>query len=178
MEVCYSCMSKKEPGARCGFCGYINGSEEVPAHHLAPGSILNGKYMIGKAIGEGGFGITYIGMDLNLERKVAIKEYFPSGIVTRTLSDTVTVFTGDSEKYFYEGREKFVNEAKALAKMDKLPGIVSVIDFFMENGTSYIVMEFIEGRCLKTILQERGRMDSVEVFNMLNSLIRCLNDIH
>ena len=152
MEFCFSCMSKKNGSGACLKCGY-SGNYDCPAHHLEPGSILNGKYMIGNAIGEGGFGITYVGIDLNLERKVAIKEYFPSGIVTRNGTETITVFTGDSQQYFMEGREKFINEAKALARLNNLPGIVAVIDFFMENGTSYIVMEFIEGKPMKSMLK-------------------------
>lgn len=177
MEFCFSCMSKKNGSGACLKCGY-SGNYDCPAHHLEPGSILNGKYMIGNAIGEGGFGITYVGIDLNLERKVAIKEYFPSGIVTRNGTETITVFTGDSQQYFMEGREKFINEAKALARLNNLPGIVAVIDFFMENGTSYIVMEFIEGKPMKSMLKERIRMDSEDVFNMLKPLIQSLCEVH
>lgn len=177
IDFCFSCMKDKQGSEICPHCGY-KGDYEVPAHHLAPGSILNGKYIIGNAIGEGGFGITYVGFDLNLDRKVAIKEYFPSGIVTRNGCDTITVFTGDSQQYFMEGREKFINEAKALARLNNLPGIVAVIDFFMENGTSYIVMEFIEGKPMKSMLRERIRMDSEDVFNMLKPLIQSLSEIH
>ena len=146
-KLCMGCMSYNPQGGRCPLCGFDLSNYRAPLHHLRPGTILNGKYYLGKALGEGGFGITYIGWDLNLEMKTAIKEYFPSGLVSRDISntDTVTVFSGNANNSFEVGKNKFINEAKVLAKFDNLQGIVSVKDFFLENGTAYISMEFVEG---------------------------------
>ena len=76
-------------------------------HHLSPGTVLNGKYEIGAVLGEGGFGITYIGQDINLDMKIAVKEYFPSGIVNRNsaVSAEVTVNVGNAQADFEKGKE-------------------------------------------------------------------------
>lgn len=174
-------MEKKGDGEFCVKCGFNNNTYEAPPHHLKPGTILAGKYIAGKAIGEGGFGITYIGYDINLEIKVAIKEYFPNGFVSRDVAktDTVTIFSGADQEVYESGREKFINEAKALAKFDNYPGIVSVKDFFYENGTAYIVMEYIEGETLKDYLGHTGgRISADGVFEMMKPLMNSLAQMH
>ena len=109
-------------------------------------------------MGEGGFGITYVGWDLNLATKVAIKEYFPQSFVTRMpeQGQSVTVLTGNSAEYYQKGLEKFVDEARCLGKFWELPGIVSAKDYFEANRTAYIVMEFVEGETLKAILKKKA----------------------
>lgn len=90
---CYHCMRKIADGsARCVHCGKPTFSSNYP-HHLKPGTVLNNKFLVGAAIGEGGFGITYIGLDLILERKIAIKEFYPSGYANRnnTYSNEVII---------------------------------------------------------------------------------------
>lgn len=174
-------MSKKGEGEPCPKCGFNNNGYVSPPHHLKAGTILGGKYIIGKALGEGGFGITYIGYDLNLEIRLAIKEYFPSGFVSRdvTNSDTVTVFSGAGYENFEIGRSKFINEAKALARFENLPGIVSVKDFFQENGTAYIVMEYVEGETLKAFLKRNGGKTAPEnIFAMMKPLMKSLAQVH
>ncbi len=147
-NLCISCMTEKPNNTPvCPYCGFDENSYSPPLHHLPIKSILGGKYLMGKAIGEGGFGITYIGYDLNLDLKVAIKEFYPAGFVMRenTSTTTVTPYVGDKGEFFESGRDKFVHEARRLARFRNLPGIVAVNDFIMENGTAYIVMEFIDG---------------------------------
>lgn len=179
--LCIACMNDKGNNAFCPHCGFQEDSYTPPPHHLRPGTILNGKYWVGKALGEGGFGITYIGWDLNLELKTAIKEYFPNGFVSRDVSvtDTLTVFSGSDQNMFEQGREKFINEAKSLARFDSLPGIVSVKDFFLENGTAYIVMEYVDGETLKSFLKRNGGKASPEtVFTMMEPLMKSLSKVH
>ena len=179
-NFCFRCMGQTENGV-CKACGFNNGGYETPPHHLKPKTILNGKYVIGAAMGEGGFGITYVGYDLNLDIRVAIKEYFPSGMVTRgTVGEgSVTLYTsGDPHEYENE-KNKFLFEAKTLAKFDDLPGIVSVRDFFNENGTAYIVMEFIDGVSLKDYLKRKGGKISVDqALRMTEPLLKSLSLIH
>ncbi len=182
-NLCINCMKEKSsPEGRCGHCGYDPAEDHIPPHHLAPFVILEGKYLVGKAIGEGGFGITYIGMDLNLEMRVAIKEYYPNGCAIRDTSGnscTVQSYSGEAQTFFETGREKFINEAKILAKCIDLPEIVTVKDFFKENHTAYIVMEFLDGQTLKTYLKERGgRISAGETLNMMKPLIRSLGQVH
>ena len=152
MEYCIHCMAPIEPSdEECPFCGKAQ-KIEVPGHHLLPGTVLNHKFLVGTALGEGGFGITYIGRDLNLDMKVAVKEYYPVGYVNRSNTISAEVqssTTGGRKEFFEKGRENFLKEARILAKFSSEPGIVEVRDFFEENHTAYIVMEFLDGQDLK-----------------------------
>ncbi len=180
-HLCINCMREKPDGGVCPFCGFDEAQYEPSPHHLPPRSILGGKCLVGRVLGEGGFGITYMGWDLNLDLKLAIKEYYPAGFVTRTGSatNTVTPYRGEKTEFFSTGRSRFINEAKTLAKFYTLPGIVSVRDFFLENGTAYILMEFVEGETLKQRLARvGGRMDAVEVFELVRPLLRSLAEMH
>jgi serine/threonine protein kinase len=174
-------MREKADNGVCPFCGFDEAQYEPSPHHLPPRSILGGKCLIGRVLGEGGFGITYMGWDLNLDLKLAIKEYYPTGYVTRTgtSTNTVTPYRGEKTEFFTTGRARFINEAKTLAKFYTLPGIVSVRDFFLENGTAYIVMEFVEGETLKQRLSRvGGKMATGEVFDLMRPLLRSLAQMH
>ena len=175
-----SCFNQlPDPHGYCPSCGYRQSA--APPHQLRPCTILYGKYLTGKALGEGGFGITYMGLDLNLHIKTAIKEYYPLGFVTRNnnISNTLIPNEGSHGKYFLEGRDKFINEAKSLGKFHAMPGIVSVKDFFLENGTAYIVMEYIEGRTMDKFLTERGeRIPAQQVFDMMLPIVDILAEVH
>ncbi len=181
-KLCMGCMTSIEnKKAYCPYCGFKADAAEQSPHHLPPETILNGKYLIGRVLGEGGFGITYLGWDLNLDMKVAIKEYYPAGFVTRenTVTTTVTPFSGDKREAYISGLEKFVGEAKSLAKFYILPGIVSVKDFLKENGTGYIVMEYVEGITLKQYLQkEGGKLPVIQVLEWVKPLITSLSQMH
>jgi serine/threonine protein kinase len=132
-------------------------------------------------LGEGGFGITYIGWDLNLNIKIAIKEFYPTGFVTRENSayNTVHPMEGAKGEFFAKGREKFVNEARTLAKFRSLAGIVAVNEFFSENGTAYICMEYIEGQTLKSYLEQMGgKLPAGQVFDMMKPVMVALSEVH
>ena len=182
-DLCINCMREmKNSGVVCEFCGFDAGAFEVPQHHMKPFTILAGKYLVGKAIGEGGFGITYLGMDLNLEVRVAIKEYYPQGFAardSRTNDGTVRSYSENTREFFESGREKFVNEARTVAKFRGLPEIVSVIEFFRENQTAYIVMEYLDGQTLKQYLKANGgKIPTDEILRMMRPLILSLGKIH
>ena len=182
-RLCTGCMKPrgKQEGP-CVHCGWDASGYVGAPHHLPLRSIVNGKYLVGSVLGEGGFGITYIGFDLNLELRVAIKEYFPSGMVTRQAAGdnrSVTPFTGEAGEQYQKGLERFVGEAKILAKFYSLPGIVSVKDYFRENGTAYIVMEYVDGVTLKQTLKNRGgRLPVEETLSILSPVMESLAQVH
>jgi len=176
---CFAQLTK--PKGVCPKCGCDNAAVSNEAHQLECGSILAGTYLIGKVLGQCGFGITYIGWDLNLDIKVAIKEYYPEGCVTRDAHTHISVLTyaGPKEAYFQKGKERFVNEAKALAKFPGDSGVVGVRTFFYENGTAYIVMDFVEGETLKAYAQRRGgKLPSAEVLSLFQPIFRSLARVH
>ncbi len=181
-RLCMGCMASIEDNtAPCPHCGWLDSNDERSPHQLPTQTILNGKYLVGRVLGEGGFGITYLGWDINLDMKVAIKEYYPSGFVSRetTFTTTVTPFAGDKREAYLGGLTRFVGEAKSLAKFYSLPGIVSVKDFFKENGTAYIVMEYVDGITLKQHLKELGgKLPAGLVFDMVKPLMKSLGQMH
>ena len=157
-------------------------NELTPAlHQLAPGAMLRGRYRLGQVLGEGGFGITYEGYDTELELRVAVKEYYPTGFATREVTSTATVqpFAGQQGEYFSKGLHSFIDEARRLARLSSLPGIAAVRDFFQENGTAYIVMEFIDGQTFKQYLQSMGgSLLPVQVFEMMMPVMQSLAAVH
>lgn len=149
-------------------------------HYLRKETRLIGRYTIKSVLGQGGFGITYLGMDELYQRKVAIKEFFPQGIVTRNIEyeDAVTVtFVGEKDNY-NKGKEKFLKEARIMARFSKDEGIVKAQDFFEINNTAYIVMEYLEGITLKQYLRENERIEPEELLELFVPLIESLDEIH
>ncbi len=183
-KICPGCMQEvdnRDSVEVCPHCDYQLKQIKSASHQMQPFTILAGKYLVGKVIGEGGFGISYIGLDLNLELVVAIKEFYPNGFVTRESNVTtmVSMYAGKNEADVSKWREGFINEARNLAKFSNLNGIVEVRDFFNENGTAYIVMEYIEGITLKQYLKQNGGKISVsKTFEMMEPVIRALSKVH
>ena len=153
---------------------------EENLHCLRKETRLIGRYTIEGVLGQGGFGITYLGIDELHEKKVAIKEFFPQGIVTRNIEyeDTVTVtFVGEKANY-EKGKERFLKEARTMANFSKDEGIVKALDFFGINNTAYIVMEYLEGITLKQYLRENQRIAPEDLIELLVPLIESLDEIH
>ena len=179
-KFCPYCMNPVKEGETCKICGLTEGVYTPRDHHLPLGSVLNDRYLIGRVLGEGGFGITYIGCDLNLEMKVAIKEYFPIDRVYRFSKASLDVsnYAHAAEK-FHSGKVKFLREARTMARLDKQQNIVSVRDFFEKNNTAYIVMEYVEGTTLKELVHQRGgRISAGELLYMLEPLFPALTSVH
>ena len=179
-KFCPYCMNPVKEGETCTNCGLTEGVYTPRDHHLPLGSVLNDRYLVGRVLGEGGFGITYIGCDLNLEMKVAIKEYFPIDRVYRFSQASLEVsnYAHAAEK-FHSGKVKFLREARTMARLDKQQNIVSVRDFFEKNNTAYIVMEYVEGTTLKELVNQRGgRIPAGELLYMLEPLFLALTSVH
>ena len=147
------------------------------SHLLKNGTVLHGRYAIDRYLDQGGFGITYKGHDRTLDIDVAIKEYYPLGLVTRgTGSASVyTVGGSDSEAEFTAGRQQFIREARTLARFDGDPGIVGVKDCFEENNTVYIIMEYLRGSNLKDFLEFNGRLTMAQALNFIRRRTRRLS---
>ena len=179
-SYCIHCTELMAPKAEvCPRCGK-RPEEPVPYHHLLPGTVLNGRYWVGAALGEGGFGITYIGRDLTLDRRIAIKEYFPSGFATRHNKENSQVeeITRSSENIYRQGLERFLKEAQLLAQFSKNASIVSVFDYFEANGTAYFIMEYLSGDSLKQYLDKRGSVSYKYMMAWFYPIFQALAAIH
>ena len=164
----------------CPLCGFDIEGTEQPAEALPRNTILHGKYLIGNVLGQGGFGITYIGFDLSLEIKVAIKEYYPAGAASRREGQSSLVWNRSnmSQTFRQSAYDDFLKEARKMAKMDQIPSIVRVRETFLENETAYIVMDYIEGETLKTRLKRDGVMKFADCIALLRPMMEDLNKVH
>ena len=154
--------------------------DERDLHYLKKETKLNGRYIITSVLGEGGFGITYYGVDDLFGNEVAIKEFFPQGIVTRNneYTDNVTVTYAKQDEAFLAGKKRFIGEARVMAKFNGDQGIVNVTDFFEANNTAYIVMEYLDGITLKEYLKGNRQIPVDELMGLLAPLLESLDDVH
>ncbi|MBQ9359473.1 MAG: leucine-rich repeat protein [Lachnospiraceae bacterium] len=178
--LCENCFMeiRKEP---CPYCGFDVEKEAArDAQVLKRGSTLdNGRYIIGDIIGRGGFGITYLAYDTKLEKRIALKEYYPKGIAERD-ADKVTVTSDNDEenRAFHNGADRFFEEAKTLSRFNGNKYIVSVNDFFSDNDTVYFTMGYLSGETLKTYLKEKGRITEGQAAKLLDNISSALNITH
>ncbi len=183
-QLCPHCLCEVKNKAQkkfCDYCGKPLGQLSEVTHQLKPQTILAGKYIIGDVLGEGGFGITYIGFDLNLEMKVAVKEFYPNGFVTREAMHTtaVTAYAGANMQAVQKWQESFIKEARSLAKCSHLSGVVGVKDFFQENNTAYIILEYLEGTDLKNYVKSQGGKVNIDwLMTGLEPVILSLGEVH
>jgi len=178
-RMCYGCMEPTDQNI-CPRCGYPANAGNLP-HQLPQGSMLRDQYVIGKALGQGGFGITYLGWDRYLDRKVAVKEYYPNALVIRDSHNSTLVYcsTENMANHFRSGRERFLREAKTLAKFEEIPAIVSIKNFFEENNTAYIVMEYVKGTSLVRYVGLRGgKLSPDETFRLLYPVMDAMAKVH
>ncbi|MDZ4132357.1 MAG: hypothetical protein U1E11_04400, partial [Dethiobacteria bacterium] len=135
-RLCMGCMRERLEGEEtCSNCGYLEGTAPDSPLYLPPRTILEGKYLIGRVLGQGGFGITYLAWDINLNIKLAIKEYFPQDLASRAAGHSqVSAYAGSMGSQYEYGLDKFLQEARTLAQFEGHPNIVSVRDFFKANG--------------------------------------------
>ena len=177
--LCCGCMEHVGEGQPCS-CGFDGSVYRTAPHHLIPGTLIRNRYVLGKVLGEGGFGITYVGRDAVLDLKVAVKEFYMTGYVNRnnTFSPMVEVSVGQHAEQFLKNKEKFLKEARVLAKFANEKGIVGIRDFFEDNNTAYIVMDFLTGETLKSHLKEVGKLSWQETIKLMTPVINSLAQVH
>ena len=178
-DRCFGCMEEIH-GYPCPVCGFDPAQAAAPNYVLPYGAILNGRYIVGKMLGQGGFGITYIGWDLAMERKVAIKEYYPSGQVSRNPgSRDLTWYTNEQSRQARQnGMQMFLKEARKMSKVDNLTNVVRVRDIFQENETAYIVMDFVEGETLKARLDKTGPLTWTQAKEIFVPAMQAMEQVH
>ncbi len=180
-HLCYNCFSQREsPEGPCPYCGFdlAENTKKFPVA-LRAGTVLNNRYVVGRVLGQGGFGITYLAFDTQLQTKVAVKEYMPNDIATRIEGATVSVAMDTKKDDFTYGAERFQEEARTLAKFIGHPNIAGVSSYFDANDTSYFVMDYIEGISFKSYIGNAGGRVSVdEALNIMIPVLRALTAVH
>ena len=178
--VCYHCFQDKGEAVVCPHCGYDpTGSERKHPLALKPGSILNGRYIVGRVLGQGGFGITYIAQDYQTKQRVAIKEYLPTEFAGRSSGSSLQVYFEARVDDFRYGMTQFLEEARTLAAVTGSENIVRIHSYFEENDTAYFTMDYAQGLPLDDYLRQRGRaLRADEAARLFLPLMQALGEVH
>lgn len=177
---CYSCMKETAPTENlCSCCGKPYNAPENRSHLASSTQLQNGKFLVGRVLGQGGFGITYVGKDNTLDIKIAVKEYYPRDYASRdhTLSCEVTS-TDNDDGFFSKGKQRFLTEARILAKFNRESSIVNVREYFEQNNTAYIIMDFVDGETLKAYLKKQGRVEPQKLVSWFTPILEALEKVH
>lgn len=181
-NLCIGCMRPLDENGGCSFCGLKQEEYSPIPRCLTPGTELAGRYVTGKVLGEGSFGITYMGWDKYMDIPVAIKEYFPSDMVSRDVicgsDNSVYLYESGKKGDYHNYLKKFLEEAKCLSRFNQVEGIVSVWDFFYENNTAYLVMQYIDGISVKEFIYKNGKMKAGEVLEKIRPVLLALEQVH
>lgn len=180
MKLCMGCMNQiDEKMTVCPHCGFNEATLKQESYYLNPGTVIGGKYIVGKALSYGGYTVTYLGMDAEKNRKVMIKEYLPSDFSTRSEGDTeVTIYSGDACEQFEQGLTTFLNEANRIEQLQNPQGIMRVYDCVAENDTGYVISEYLEGKTLKQIMEDGKRFSVQEAKEFVCRILEGLRQVH
>ena len=181
-KTCFNCFHEYEAGEkRCPYCGfpagYFNRKDYPDA--LECGSVLYGRYVLGKVLGQGGFGITYLANDYKRNKPVAVKEYFPKEAAKRNGTNQVIPVSHSKSEAFQYGMDRFLDEARTLAEFIGNKNIVKVHRFFKENGTAYFVMDYVKGMSFVDLLKRKGgKISWDEAWAVLSPIVNALGIVH
>ena len=181
MPLCGNCFHELHTSGPCPLCGYDGtGKDKKHPQALRPGAILNGRYIVGRVLGQGGFGITYLALDNPSGERVAIKEYYPSELAGRGLDGcTVAIHSEERAENFAYGKAQFLEEARTLAAVSGSGSIVRIYSYFEENGTAYFAMEYVEGVPLDEYLRQKsGHLTAQEAETLFLPLMAALETVH
>lgn len=180
-DNCINCFEPLNAIERCVRCGFNNEPGKVPQGALPAFTFVNNRYLLGRVLGKGGFGITYIAKDVANNRICAIKEYMPSEYAARNDSEFSVYPLSDSKARFVfeHGKEKFIDEAKTLLKLGNNPVVVDILDYFTQYNTAYLVMEYLDGKDLRKMARENnGRLDIETIKSVFVTVASSLMEIH
>lgn len=160
----------------CPYCAYPKTGVPSEPYYLSEGTLLDGKYTIGKVLGNGSFSITYLAWDNESQQKIVIKEYFPKTLASRISGQNeINAYDGEKSKQFEKGLMAFVEEASNLKKLTQsLDGIVKTLDVFVENSTAYSITEYIDGISLDRVLS-KSRLPWEDVIQIMTPLLQSLS---
>lgn len=180
MKLCMGCMKQIEDNQNvCPYCGFNESTLRQESYYLTPGTIVGGKYIVGKVLNYGGYTISYLGMDAEKQRKVIVKEYLPSDFSTRSEGEKeITIYSGDAKEQFEEGLTNFLNEANQIQQLGEVEGIATVYDCIAENDTGYVVSEYLEGQTLKEILDSGKKYSAAEAKRFVSKILKGLCKVH
>lgn len=181
-DSCPNCFALMHGHVSCPKCGYdYNSDTKQPVDVLPPFTVLCERYLVGKVLGKGGFGVTYVALDMESNKLCAIKEYMPAEYAQRNM-ETKELHPNDDENaqdIFVHGRDKFVEEAKTLLTLKNNPVVVDILDYFTENNTAYLVMEYLDGIDLRRMAKKNGgTIDADFSKEVFLTLANALVDIH
>ena len=181
-KTCFNCFHEYEAGEkRCPYCGFPAGyfNRKDYSDALECGSVLYGRYVLGKVLGQGGFGITYLANDYKRNKPVAVKEYFPKEAAKRNGPNQVIPVSHSKSEAFQYGMDRFLDEARTLAEFIGNKNIVKVHRFFKENGTAYFVMDYVKGMSFVDLLKRKGgKISWDEAWAVLSPIVNALGIVH
>lgn len=177
-NTCPNCFSAMK-GQVCSKCGYKIVKTQMQYDALPTGTLLNERYIVGRLLGRGGFGITYLAYDSGESRIVAIKEFFPDGIGVRTYDNiTVEPMTTQHSDEYSIGLKRFAGEAKIVTEFRECSEILGVYESFYQNGTAYYVMEFVKGVSLKRYVEANGALSEGQAVHIAERILPALAVLH
>ena len=179
-KACANCFSAVDINEQiCSYCGFDFDEAEYHSYAIAAGTLINERYVIGKVIGTGGFGVTYLGYDTQGEKVIAVKEYYPHGVAVRS-DDGLTLepLSSANADFYHKGIEKFLHEGKYIAMFENASEIMGFYDVFEENGTAYYVMEHFNGITLKAYTDKYGRISAQQAVLIAENISAAFDVIH
>ena len=180
MKLCMVCMNQIEYHLlSCPYCGFDESTLRQESYYLDPGSVVGGKYIVGRVLSYGGHTVSYLGMDAENNRKIIIKEYLPSDFSTRSEGEKdVTIYSGDGQVQFEQGLTNFLNEMNHIQHLQDMTGVARVYDCLAENETGYVISEYVEGKTLKEILGEGKKYSVEEAVEFIKKILQGLSEVH
>ena len=180
MKICMGCMNQVSDNDKiCPACGYDQSNVREKSYYLDPGTIIGGKFIVGKALEYGGYTVKYLGFDAEAQHKVIISEYLPSDFSTRSDGESeVTIYSGDAYEQFSHGLETFLNEGNKIQQLADTQGVAKVYDCIAENDTGYVISEYLVGTTLKEVLDTGKVYKPEEAKQFISQILIGLIKVH